>query len=74
MVLARLKIIFFKSVYHTICDDHGVNTDKTEMNGDWFYMTKYDGFCDGGNTTSRSPPSCHTQWIITQSKGFTRKA
>ena len=43
------------------------------MYGDWFYTTKYGIFGEGGKATKRSPADNLTQWIITQSKGLTRK-
>ena len=43
------------------------------MHGDWFYTIKYGIFGDGGKGKRRSPPDNLTRWIITQSKGFTRK-
>ena len=42
------------------------------MHGDWFCTTKYGIFGDGGNATKKSPLDNLTQWVITQSKGFTR--
>ena len=43
------------------------------MHGDWFYTTDYTIFGHEVKTTERSPPENLTQWIITQSKDFTRK-
>ena len=43
------------------------------MYRDWFYTTKYGIFGEGGKATKRSPADNLTQWIITQSKGLTRK-
>ena len=43
------------------------------MYGDWFHTTDYDIFGHEVKVTERSPPATLTQWIITQSKGFTRK-
>ena len=43
------------------------------MNRNWFYIRKYDIFSNGGKATKRSPPNNLTQWILTQSKGFTRE-
>ena len=42
------------------------------MYGDWFYKTDYAIFGHDVKATERSPPDNLTQWIITQSKGFTR--
>ena len=43
------------------------------MHGDWFYATGYGIFGHEVKATKRSPPDNLTRWIITQSKGFTRK-
>ena len=43
------------------------------MYGGWFYTIDYDIFGDEVKATERSPPDNLTQWIITQSKGFTKK-
>ena len=43
------------------------------MHGDWFYTTGYGIFGHEVKATKRSPPDNLTRWIITQSKGFTRK-
>ena len=44
------------------------------MQGDWFCATDYAIFGHEVKTTERSPPENPTQWIITQSKGFIKKA
>ena len=43
------------------------------MHGDWFYTTDYAIFGNEVKATERSPPDNLTRWIITQSKGFTKK-
>ena len=43
------------------------------MYGDWFYTTDYAIFCHEVKAVERSPPHNLIQWIITQSKGFTKK-
>ena len=43
------------------------------MYGDWFYTTDYAIFGHEVKATERSPPDNLTRWIITQSKGFTKK-
>ena len=43
------------------------------MYGDWFCTTGYGIFSHEVKTTKRSPPDNLTRWVITQSKGFTRK-
>ena len=40
---------------------------------DWFYTTGYGIFGHEVKATKRAPPGNLTRWIITQSKGFTRK-
>ena len=44
------------------------------MHGDWFYTIDYAIFGHEVKATERSPPDNLTRWIITQSKGFTRKS
>ena len=43
------------------------------MYGDWFYTTDYGIFGFELKASERSPPDNVKRWIITQSKGFTRK-
>ena len=69
----KVKNAYIKSAYYTICDDYGVDADETWMHGDWFYMTDYAIFGHEVKATERSPPDNLTRWIITRSKGFTRK-
>ena len=45
----------------------------TWMDGDWFYTTDFAVFGHNVKATERSPSDNLTRWIITQSKGFTRK-
>ena len=73
MVLTRLKNAYIKSAYYSTCDDYGVNPNEIWMYGDWFYKTGYGIFGHDVKATKRSPPDNLTRWIITQSKGFTRK-
>ena len=40
---------------------------------DWFYTTDYATFGHEVQATERSPPDNLTRWIMTQSKGFTKK-
>ena len=70
---SKVKNSYIKSAYYSICDDYGVNADKIWMHGNWFYTTKYGIFGDGRKATKRSPPDNLIRWIITQSKGITRK-
>ena len=63
-----------RNAYCSICDDRSVDTDsETWMHGYWFHTMDYGIFGHEVKTTERSPPDNLTQWIITQSKGFTRK-
>lgn len=67
------KYPHIKSAYKSIFDDYGANADEMWINGNWFYVTKYDNFGDEGKFMQRSPPDNFTWWIMTQSTGFTRK-
>ena len=62
-----------KSEYYSICDDYSVDADETWMRGDCFYTTGYGIFSHEVKAAKRSPPGNLTRWIITQSKGFTRR-
>ena len=70
---SKVKNAYIKSVCDSICDDYGVDADETWMYGDWFYRTGYAIFGHEVKATERSPPGNLTRWIITQSKGFTKK-
>ena len=70
---SKVKNVYIKSAYYSICDDYGVDANQTWMHGDWFYTTGYGIFGHEIKTTKRSLPDNLTQWIITRSKGFTRK-
>ena len=70
---SKVKNAYIKSTYYSICDDYGVDADETWMYGDWFYTTGYGIFGHEVKATKRSPSDNLTRWIITQSKGFTRK-
>ena len=70
---SKVENAYERSAYYSVCDQCGVNSDKTWMYGDWFYTTDYGIFGHEVKATERSPPDNLTQWIITQSKGFTRK-
>ena len=71
---SKVKNAYIKSAYYSICDDHGVDANETWMHGIWFYTTDYAIFGHEVKATERSPPDNLTRWIITQSKGFTRKS
>ena len=70
---SKVKNAYIKSAYYSICDDYGVDANETWMHGDWFYTTDYAIFGHEVKATERSPPDNLTRWIITQSKGFTKK-
>ena len=70
---SKVKNSYIKSAYYSVCDDYGVNADEPWMHEDWFYTTYYGIFGHELKATKRSPPDNLTRWIITQSKGFTRK-
>ena len=69
----KVKNAYIKSAYYSICDRYGVDADETWMHGDWFYTTNYGIYGHQVKAMKRSPPDNVTQWIITQSNGFTRK-
>ena len=70
---SKVKNAYMKSAYYSICDDYGVDADETWMYGDWFYTSDYAVFGHEVKATERHPPDNLTRWMITQSKGFTRK-
>ena len=70
---SKVKNAYITSAYYSICDDYGVDANETWMHGDWFYTTDYAIFGHEVKATERSPPDNLTRWIITQSKGFTKK-
>ena len=70
---SKVKNVYIKNAYYIIRDDHGVDANETWMHGDWFYTTDYAIFGHEVKATERSPPDNLTRWIITQSKGFTKK-
>ena len=71
---SKVKNAYYKTAYYSICDDYGVDATDSWMNGDWFYATRYGIFGHEVKATKRSPPDNLMQWIIRQSKGFTRKS
>ena len=70
---SKVKNVYIKSAYCSICDDYGADANETWMHGDWFYTTGYIIFGHEVKATERSPPDNLTRWVMTQSKGFTRK-
>ena len=70
---SKVKNAYIKSAYYGVCDDYGVDGNETWLHGDWFYTKDYAIFGHEVKTTQRSPPDNLARWIITQSKGFTKK-
>ena len=70
---SKVKNAYIKSAYYSVCDDYGVDGNETWLHGDWFYTTDYAIFGHEVKTTQRSPSDNLARWIITQSKGFTKK-
>ena len=70
---SKVKNAYIKSAYHSACNDYGVNVDEKWMYGDWFYTTDFAVFGHNIKTMVISLSDDLTQWIITQSKRFTRK-
>ena len=70
---SKVKNAYIKSAYYSICDDYGFDANETWMHGDWFYTTDYAIFGHEVKATERCPPDKLTRWIITQSKGFTKR-
>ena len=70
---SQVKNAYIKSACYSTCNDYGVDANEKWVHGDWFYTTDYAIFGHEVKTTERSPPDNLTEWIITQSKGFTRK-
>ena len=70
---SKVKNDYERSAYYSVCVQYGVTPDETWIYGDWFYTTDYATFGHEVKATERSPPDDLTPWIITQSKGLTRK-
>ena len=70
---SKVKNSYINSAYYAICYDCGVDADETWMHGDWFYTTSYAIFTTRSKATKRSPPDDVGRWIITWSRGLTRK-
>ena len=68
-----MKNSYINSAYYSVCDEYGVDADETWMHGDWFYTTSYAIFTTGSKATKRSPPDDVGKWVITRSRGLTRK-
>ena len=70
---SKVKNGYIQSAYYSLCDDYDVDPSETWMYGDRFYTTDYAIFGNEVKVTERSTPDNLTRWIITQSKGFTKK-
>ena len=70
---SKVKNAYINSGYYSIYDDYGVDANETWMYGNWFYTSGYGIFGYEVKATKRSPPDNLMRWIITQSKGVTRK-
>ena len=70
---SKVKNAYIQSAYYSVCDDYGVDANETWMHGDWFYTTDYAVFGHEVKATERSLPDNLNRYVITQSKGFTRK-
>ena len=51
---SNVKNAYIRSAYYSICDDLGIEVNKTWMHGDWCYTADYAIF--GHEATERSPP------------------
>ena len=70
----KVKNSYIQSAYYRLCDGYGVNAYETWMFGGCFYTTNYAIFGHKVKATERFPPDNLSRWIITQSKGFTKKS
>ena len=59
---SKIRDFYIKSACYGICDDYGVNSNKTRVNRDLLCTT-----------TERSLPDNLTRWMTIQSKRSTRK-
>ena len=58
---SKVNNSYIKTAYYSICDDYGVNPNKTWMYGDWFYTTHYGIFTLQLEATKSSPSENLTQ-------------
>ena len=70
---SKVKNAYIKSAYYGVYGEYGDDEDETWMHGDWFHTTSYIVFTSEAKATKISPTDNLTRWIITQSKGFTKK-
>ena len=70
---SKVENSYIQSTYYNLCDEYRVDPSDTWIYGNWFYTTDYAIFGHEVKATEISPPHNLKRWIITQSKGFTRK-
>ena len=70
---SKVKNSSINSACYDICDEYGVDPTERWMYGDWFYTTSYAIFTTRLKSTKRSPTNDVGRWIITWSRGLTRK-
>ena len=70
---SKVNNAYIKSAYYSTCYEYGIDPTETWMYGDWLYRTDFAVFGHNVKATERSPSDNLTRWIITRSKGFTRK-
>ena len=56
---SKVKNAYIESAYYSVCNNYGVDADKTWMYGDWFYITGYGIFGYRKISTSRSHAMDH---------------
>ena len=71
---SKVKNSYTESAYYNLCDDYGADANEIWMFGDWFYTADYAIFGHEVKATERSSPDNLIRWIVTQSKGFAKKA
>ena len=53
---SNVKNAYIKSDHYSVSDDYGVNSNKTRIYGDWFYLKDYVSFGHEVKATRKSPP------------------
>ena len=69
----KVKNSYINCAYCSICDEYGAGANETWMHEDWFYTTSYAIFTTRSKATKRSPSDDVGRWIVTRSRGLTRK-
>ena len=70
---SKAKNAYIKSAYYSSCDDYGVDPTETWVYGDCFHTTDFVVSGHNVKTTEGSPSDDLTRWIITLSKGITKR-